>query len=497
MERGTVRSIAIWGVIWGALVIGIGALPDVQAQNPDAEANYQKFLQIYQAPAPSRSELEAALGFVEVANRLEPNTYKYVFSLGAISSTLKRWTQAIEWFDEAKKLASTPEAVRAIEVELNYCQVQLDKITVAEWGDEPVKISFVMKKGTVEMSADTIARLPQMLPAISARTSAEPIKQALARQLEVSDSDMATHGGFLIVSLSDEETPETHYRKGVKDFHRYFAAQYFTTSPDNWVTVLIAERPTPLVKATRQLYPSVGLLQYAPFLGYYNPSDNLIMATSGRAGYGTLLHEMVHALMAADYPDAPAWLNEGLASLYERTQWRDGKLRGLPNWRMDSMRETHVSTLALLAEQSSGVELHSREIAEYRLLLLFMDQRDLLDDLYRMAKQQGANFSLTQAMQTMNLTEADWRSFLKKTFAAYQAELARNKGGLSHPDEIRYVQQALKQTVDPEMVVDGHWGRQTDEAVMRFQRKHGLKADGVLGPKTAAKLKREYERTRR
>ena len=488
---------AIWGVLCGVfLVVCIGAIPDVRAQDPNAEASYQQFLEIYRAPDPTRSELEAALGFVKAANRQAPNTYKYVFSLGAINSTLSRWEQAIDWLVEAKSLATTAEAVRAIEVELNYCRVQLARIKVAEWGPEPVKISFVMKKGTVEMSADTIARLPQTLPVTSLQVSAEPIKDALAQRLGISDAQIGSHNGFLIVSLSDEETPTTHFQKGIKDFHRFFTAQYFSIEPENWVTVVIAERPLPLVNATRRLYPSVGLPQYAPFLGYYNPSDNLIMATSGRAGYGTLLHEMVHALMKADFPDAPAWLNEGLASLYERSQWRGHKLYGLPNWRMDGMREAHVSTLSQLSEEASGVGMHGREIAEYRLLLLFMDQRDLLGDLYRMVKQGGPNFSLKQAIQQMDLTEADWRQFLKETFAAYQAELAQDKGALSHPDEIRFVQQALKQTVNPGLAVDGHWGKLTDEALMEFQRRYGLVADGILGPKTAAELKRQYERAR-
>jgi len=35
-------------------------------------------------------------------------------------------------------------------------------------------------------------------------------------------------------------------------------------------------------------------------------------------GAGTLVHEMVHAFMAANFPAAPIWFNEGLASLFEQ-----------------------------------------------------------------------------------------------------------------------------------------------------------------------------------
>ena len=51
---------------------------------------------------------------------------------------------------------------------------------------------------------------------------------------------------------------------------------------------------------------------------------------------------MIHALIEADFRQAPAWLNEGLASLYERTRWSPSRLEALPNWRMDGMREEEV-----------------------------------------------------------------------------------------------------------------------------------------------------------
>ena len=35
-------------------------------------------------------------------------------------------------------------------------------------------------------------------------------------------------------------------------------------------------------------------------------------------GPGTLSHELVHPYMEANFPNVPAWFNEGLASLYEQ-----------------------------------------------------------------------------------------------------------------------------------------------------------------------------------
>ena len=44
---------------------------------------------------------------------------------------------------------------------------------------------------------------------------------------------------------------------------------------------------------------------------------------------------MVHAMAESDYPDIPAWLNEGLGSLYEACSWnKEGRAIGVTNWRL-------------------------------------------------------------------------------------------------------------------------------------------------------------------
>lgn len=67
--------------------------------------------------------------------------------------------------------------------------------------------------------------------------------------------------------------------------------------------------------------------------GYYSRSERRIVMNVG-LGIGTLTHELVHPLMEADFPDAPEWLNEGIASLYEQPILpRKGEIRGGKNWR--------------------------------------------------------------------------------------------------------------------------------------------------------------------
>ena len=58
----------------------------------------------------------------------------------------------------------------------------------------------------------------------------------------------------------------------------------------------------------------------------------------------------------------------------------------------------------------------------------------------------------------------------------------------SHGAQVRQVQQKLKQWGYYDGAVDGVFGQGTYNAVVRFQRKNGLTADGVAGEKTLAAM---------
>jgi hypothetical protein len=70
----------------------------------------------------------------------------------------------------------------------------------------------------------------------------------------------------------------------------------------------------------------------SPF-GFYQPGERIIVMNAG-PGIGTLSHEIVHPIVETDFPKAPDWLNEGLASLFEAPVMpREGEIHGAKNWR--------------------------------------------------------------------------------------------------------------------------------------------------------------------
>jgi hypothetical protein len=123
--------------------------------------------------------------------------------------------------------------------------------------------------------------------------------------------------------------------------------------------------------------------------GYYSDRHKAIVLDISTGG-GTLVHEIVHPFVNSDFPDCPAWLNEGLASLYEYPTTRDGHIRGLINWRLPGLK-----TAIINGELPSFEWLMSRTDAQFygedpgtnysqaRYLAYWLQERELLVEYYR------------------------------------------------------------------------------------------------------------------
>lgn len=105
---------------------------------------------------------------------------------------------------------------------------------------------------------------------------------------------------------------------------------YFDRRPDKPITLVLLGDEAAYQEAAMKLD------RYEPiaYAGYYQRSERRIVLNLA-SGYGTLTHELCHALAQFDFPELPEWLDEGLAALHEETQFSDDRLQliGLANWR--------------------------------------------------------------------------------------------------------------------------------------------------------------------
>lgn len=78
--------------------------------------------------------------------------------------------------------------------------------------------------------------------------------------------------------------------------------------------------------------------------GFYQPGGRYMVMNIG-LGAGTLTHEIVHPLVESDFPDAPTWLNEGIASVFEAPViTKPGEIHGVKNWRHPRLKRALTSS---------------------------------------------------------------------------------------------------------------------------------------------------------
>src|SRR6185369_3440763 len=107
-------------------------------------------------------------------------------------------------------------------------------------------------------------------------------------------------------------------------------------------------------------------------------------------GTGTLVHEIVHPYVRANFPRCPAWFNEGLGSLYEQCGERDGHIVGYPNWRLPGLqRAIQASSVPSFAELTATTDAQfygedkGTNYAEARYLCYYLQEQGLLHKFYR------------------------------------------------------------------------------------------------------------------
>ena len=154
--------------------------------------------------------------------------------------------------------------------------------------------------------------------------------------------------------------------------------------------------------------------------GYYSPSSKALVMNIATGG-GTLVHEIVHPFIEANFPDAPAWLNEGLGSLYEQSGTVDGHIYGYTNWRLNGLqnglKKKIVPTFKALTSMSDAEfyrEDTGTNYAQARYLCYYLQEKGLLRKFYKdFVANQKTDPTGYKTLQTV-LGERDMTAFQKR-----------------------------------------------------------------------------------
>jgi len=221
---------------------------------------------------------------------------------------------------------------------------------------------------------------------------------------------------FIVVG--DEPAERVRWRAGgtVKWAVDHLKALYFEDHPEEILEIWLFKDAASYEDGARRIF---GAAPTTPF-GYYSHEHRALVMNIATGG-GTLVHEIVHPFMAANFPACPAWFNEGLGSLYEQASERDGRIIGLTNWRLAGLQEAiRAGALPTFHElmTTTDAEFYSADrgtnYAQARYLCYYFQEHGLLARFYHAFRAaQGDDPSGYDTLQRV-LGETDMTAFQRR-----------------------------------------------------------------------------------
>lgn len=228
--------------------------------------------------------------------------------------------------------------------------------------------------------------LVSLAPGAAAEPSADELSQrraALEARLGGQGFTVVVQPPFVVIG---DESPATvkHHASGILKWSiQLLEAEYFKTRPSKLIEIWLFKNEKTFKKGAKKFFGDDPDTPY----GYYSSEHDAMVMNIG-PGAGTLVHEVVHPYMEANFPGVPAWFNEGLASLYERPTEKKGHIWGLPNWRLPNLKKQIADKSLPPLEKMLGTTRNQFYEAEFdayayaRYLLLYLQEQGKLTAFY-------------------------------------------------------------------------------------------------------------------
>lgn len=220
----------------------------------------------------------------------------------------------------------------------------------------------------------------------------ERLKSELKKKLASSDPRVpAAEFSFVIqrpfVVIGDETKQAVQERAEgtVKWAVDRLKRDFFPNDPKEILDIWLFKDAASYEKHAQLLFGETPTTPY----GYYSSAHKALIMNIDTGG-GTLVHEIVHPFMEANFPACPPWLNEGMGSLYEQCGDADGHIHGFTNWRLPGLQRAIRSKevpsfrdLTAMDENAFYNEDKGINYAQARYLCYYLQERGVLAKFYQ------------------------------------------------------------------------------------------------------------------
>ncbi len=171
-------------------------------------------------------------------------------------------------------------------------------------------------------------------PATKGLTNADYAQHVIALKQKLPDGfSLFIERPFVVVGNGPPDGVKSICQDTVRWAVTRLKREYFQHDPHEIITIWLFKDDASYRKYAKTIFNDEPDTPY----GYYSAAHRALIMNIA-TGTGTLVHEIVHPFVRANFPKCPAWLNEGLGSLYEHCGERDGHIVGYTNWRLRGLQ---------------------------------------------------------------------------------------------------------------------------------------------------------------
>ena len=218
---------------------------------------------------------------------------------------------------------------------------------------------------------------------------------------------------FVVIGDEAAEIVKRRAEETVKWAVDRLKQDFFTRDPNEILDIWLFKDEVSYERHVKLLFGHTASTPY----GYYSPRHKALIMNIATGG-GTLVHEIVHPFIEANFPACPPWLNEGLGSLYEQSGEVDGHISGFVNWRLPGLQRAIegklVPSFKRLTEMDSSAFYNDDKGTNYaqsRYLCYYLQEKGLLRKFYlEFVAQQKEDPSGFKSLQK-TLAETDMDAF--------------------------------------------------------------------------------------
>ena len=247
------------------------------------------------------------------------------------------------------------------------------------------------------------------------------IKKLIATKAPDTSFNIEIRDPFIVIG--DESKAKVKARADQTVFWavKHLKKQFFSKDPEDVIAIWLFKDKVSYEKHMLAFWDEA---PFTPF-GYFSATEKALVMNIATGG-GTLVHEIVHPFVAANFPGCAPWVDEGIASLYEQCGDRGGKITGFTNWRLaglqTAIKRDRVPTFKTLCA-TSKVAFYNHDpgtnYSQSRYLMYYLQQEGLLEDFYKKYHENRATdptgwatLQKTLGNPDMKTFQADWQKWV-------------------------------------------------------------------------------------